>query len=173
MCYFSLLEFERSLHYLHKALSMRQQLYLGDTHADVCMSLNNVGVSYYYAGELTRAADYLEQSLAMRRALYRGTSDAVAEAEKSLGTVYMEAKDWARAVEHFEACLRIRNNNGIGEEDEEASSELYRDLANCYIKLEQYTKAAEFIPKQTVDASDKSGQSSRVKSAGKAEERAV
>jgi tetratricopeptide (TPR) repeat protein len=152
MCHFSLLHFRRSLEYLEESLRMRQDLYVSGEHADVCISLNNVGVSWYYAGELAKAAEYLEQSLAMRRRLYTRSSLVVAEAEKSLATVYMEMAEWTKAVEHFEASLRIRqslrhSNKLDQDEDVAVTKELYRDVATCYIALENYSRAAEYIPK--------------------------
>jgi tetratricopeptide (TPR) repeat protein len=152
MCYFSLLHFRKSLDYLEESLRMRQDLYVSGEHADVCISLNNVGVSWYYAGELTRAAEYLEQSLQMRRSLYTRSSLIVAEAEKSLATVYIEMGEWERAVEHFESSLRIRQSLRNGDhDDDQTTRELYRDVAQCYIALEKYSKAAEFIPKTKND----------------------
>lgn len=96
-----------------------------DTPEDVCQ----FGKACYYLEDYETAAAYLEEAR-------EGGSK---EANYYLGLVNMIKEDYQEALNCFEAYLNVTENP--------ESAMVYNQIAGCYLELEEYEKAQEYLTK--------------------------
>jgi tetratricopeptide (TPR) repeat protein len=133
--------FEESISYDEEALALSHKRYPSGVHADIAMSLNNLGVAYRDLGgtsNLQRAIDYYEQSLAINRQLIpSGVHMDIAASLNNLGNAYDNLGDSGnskRAIAHYEQSLTIKRQLFPTGVHEGIASSL-NNLGNAYRNL--------------------------------------
>lgn len=79
----------------------------GETHPEVAIAANNLGVAFTDAGDLVRAENYHMQALAIREKCFGGTHPDVAQSLANLAVVYHSSRDYDRAESFYRAALDI------------------------------------------------------------------
>ena len=103
-----------------EALTIRQQLF-GEIHAEIAMSLNDIGGWYALKRDFEHALEYSEQALNMRQELFCEPHPDIARSLNNLGYLYAEQQDSERALEYFERALSMRRD---------LSGEMHPDIAD-------------------------------------------
>ena len=102
---------------------------LTDIKADSADKLLQQGRAYYYLGDYSAALNSLRKA----------EEEKNKESDYYLGLVYMAQSDYQGAVACFQKYI---DNKGSG-----MLSETYNQIAGCYIELEEYDKAADYLDK--------------------------
>ncbi len=102
---------------------------LTDIKADSADKLLQQGRAYYYLGDYSAASSSLKKA----------AEEKNNEADYYLGLVYMAQSDYQEAVVYFQKYI---DSNGSG-----MLSEAYNQIAGCYIELEEYDKAEDYLDK--------------------------
>lgn len=79
----------------------------GETHPEVAIAANNLGVAFTDAGDLVRAENLHMQALAIREKCFGGMHPDVAQSLGNLAVVYHTSRDFDRAEGFYRAALDI------------------------------------------------------------------
>ncbi|MCX7868704.1 MAG: tetratricopeptide repeat protein [Terrimicrobiaceae bacterium] len=93
-------------HAYEKAIEVASRIH-GETHPEVAIAANNLGVAFTDAGDLVRAETYHMQALAIREKCFGGTHPDVAQSLANLAVVYHASRDYDRAESFYRAALGI------------------------------------------------------------------
>lgn len=89
-----------------KAIEVATRIH-GETHPEVAIAANNLGVAFTDAGDYVRAEAYHMQALAIREKCFGGTHPDVAQSLANLAVVYHCLRDYDRAESFYRAALDI------------------------------------------------------------------
>lgn len=89
-----------------KAMDVAARIH-GETHPEVAIAANNLGVAYTDAGDLVRAENMHMQALAIREKCFGGMHPDVAQSLGNLAVVYHSSRDYDRAANFYRAALDI------------------------------------------------------------------
>jgi tetratricopeptide (TPR) repeat protein len=89
-----------------KAMEVARRIH-GETHPEVAIAANNLGVAYTDAGDLVRAETLHMQALAIREKCFGGMHPDVAQSLGNLAVVYHSSRDYDRAENFYRAALDI------------------------------------------------------------------
>lgn len=108
----------------------------GETHPEVAIAANNLGVAYTDAGDLIRAESMHMQALATREKCFGGIHPDVAQSLANLAVVYHISRDYDRADNFYRAALDIFRRSRPADDPETASIQANYDAL-------QQTRAAK------------------------------
>ncbi|GAB4180812.1 MAG: hypothetical protein Fur0032_21840 [Terrimicrobiaceae bacterium] len=89
-----------------RAMEMAARIH-GETHPEVAIAANNLGVAYTDAGDLVQAENLHMQALAIREKCFGGMHPDVAQSLGNLAVVYHTSRDFDRAENFYRASLDI------------------------------------------------------------------
>ena len=126
-------QYDKALEYYQKALEIRKQV-LGESHPDVALSYNNIGVVYDAQGYYDRALEYHQQSLEIRKQVLGESHPDVALSYNNIGVVYYAQGDYDRALEYYQKSLEITLK--IFGKNHPYVALLYTNIGSVYTKLQ-------------------------------------
>lgn len=135
MSYYDKFDYQKSLQYYFKALSIFENLKKETKYAS---TLNNIANLYYTQKELDKALKYHFQSLSITRRL--GEKSKIASSLYNIGLVYIDKGDPLKALSCFQESLQLAKeiNHKVGQ------AMLYNSVGTCYRLLKDYGKALEY-----------------------------
>ena len=136
-----LAQYNKALEYHQQSLAIKKQVY-GDSHPDVAISYNNIGLVYDDLGDYVRALEYHQQSLAIKIQLYGDSHPDVAISYNNIGSVYYAQGDYARALEYHQQSLAIWKQE-YGESHPSVATS-YDNIGLVYYSQGDYTHALEY-----------------------------
>ena len=139
-----LAQYDKALEYYQQTLLVRKLLF-GDSHPDVAISYNNIGLVYDDLGDYVRALEYHQQSLAIKIQLYGDSHPDVAISYNNIGLVYDDLGDYARALEYHQQSLAIWKQE-YGESHPNVATS-YNNIGNIYADQGEYARALEYCQK--------------------------
>jgi tetratricopeptide (TPR) repeat protein len=89
-----------------RAMEVAQRIH-GETHPEVAIAANNLGVALTDSGDLVRAENMHMQALAIREKCFGGLHPDVAQSLGNLAVVYHASRDYDRADNFYKAALDI------------------------------------------------------------------
>ena len=98
-------------------------------------TIKQAGYFFYHYGEKDKGLTLLEYAVELKPDLSDG--------HYFLGLAYKEEKQFAKAIECFNKCLKLEEET----EDDELIHKLYDFIAECYRGLEDFDKAIEYQQK--------------------------
>jgi hypothetical protein len=98
---------QASLNYYYDALDIRQLL-LGNSHPEIAMVYNLMGVSYRKQSRTYMAISVYKKALEIVQATYKEPHPSVAAIRNNLAQVYYEISDYHKALENLLESLRIK-----------------------------------------------------------------
>ena len=96
-----------ALDYYAKAL---ERFKLDGNQIDSARVLSLIGNSHYILGNLDLAIDSYQKGLTIRQGM--DDAEGQADLQAGIGTVYLRKRDYAEALDHYNAALRILGPNG-------------------------------------------------------------
>jgi tetratricopeptide (TPR) repeat protein len=96
-----------ALEYFNKAL---EQFTSDGNKIDSARVFSLIGNAHYVLGQLDPAIDAYQKGLALRETM--DDSPGQADLQTGLGTVYLRKRDYAEALNHYNAALRLLGPNG-------------------------------------------------------------
>ncbi len=131
----------RALEYALEALEGRRAA-LGDLHAEVGRSYNNIARVYAAQGDHARALEYFLKGLEIRRAAFGENHADVGASYNNIAIVYRARGDHARALEYHLKALEIRRS-ALGENHADVGAG-YNNIAIVYRAREDHARALEY-----------------------------
>ncbi|MHA2297042.1 MAG: tetratricopeptide repeat protein [Candidatus Hodarchaeales archaeon] len=95
----------------HQSLKYREKI---GNKFDTALSLNSLGVAYYYKGNLDRALDYYKRSLTLKEEL--GNKQEIAKTINNLGEVYRQKGELELSLDNYQRSLVIKEEIGNKQE---------------------------------------------------------
>ena len=92
---------------MERALAIDERTY-GRDHADVALTLTNLGNAYYSLGDYAKQRDILERALAIDEREHGKDSTRVADTLTNLGIAYGKLDGQAKKRDMLERALAIR-----------------------------------------------------------------
>lgn len=129
---------------LLRALEIRKKLYPRD-HADIALSLDNMGTLNHEKGNLPQAEKYFQEALAMRRNLYPNGDKLVSDSLNNMGVLLHDEGKLAEAEKTYRECLEMRYKFYGPESDETAST--ITNLGAVLIEKENFPAAESMMRK--------------------------
>jgi len=102
-------------------------------------ALNNIGVYYFYKGDIEKTVDFFTQSYELDK--INGNIENAAETINNIGFVYQEYGNIDLAIKYFEEALAIHENNN----DLKGISTCLNNIGLVYYKEKNYEKALELF----------------------------
>ncbi|WP_258098672.1 tetratricopeptide repeat-containing sensor histidine kinase [Marinoscillum pacificum] len=136
LIYYHTNEFNRSIEYHKRGLSIRQDL---EAQKEISKSLNNIGKAYIELGELDSAIKNLQESLSIKLSL-----DQIKDASKvyhNLGWAFLEKGDLDKAEEYIDKAYRIKKTNDL----DESLGFTANLLGKLYFQKEDYDRVLPMI----------------------------
>lgn len=134
-------DYERALDYHHRSLKIKEKQ--GDKKG-VAYSLNNIALVYKKKQEYNKALVYLKRSLEIKNELRDGKG--IAGSNINIASVYTLKNDFQGAVPYLEKGIRMA--------DSVKATEFLlvglRNAADCYYKLKEYKKTADYYNRYAV-----------------------
>lgn len=137
-------DYRRSLEYLNKALSIREQA-LSPDHPDLAQSYNNVGATYNELGNHAKALEYLLEALEICEKVLPSDHPDLASSYNNVGGAYGDLGDHAKAQEYLLKALKIREK--VLPPDEPDLAQSYNNVGYSYGKLGDREKELEYYRK--------------------------
>lgn len=116
---------------------------LGPNHLDVAYSLNNLGVSYSYAGNPKKSVETLLQALEIRKRILGTENLEVATTLNNLGNSYSRFGDHDKSIDFLTQALEIRKKI-LGNDHRDVAAS-YNNLGNSYNLLQEVARAEEYF----------------------------
>ena len=102
-------------------------------------AFNNIGVYYFYKGDIEKTVDFFTQSYELDK--INGNIENAAETINNIGFVYQEYGDTDLAIKYFEEALAIHKDNN----DKKGISTCLNNIGLVYFKEKKYDKALELF----------------------------
>lgn len=102
-------------------------------------AFNNIGVYYFYKGDIEKTVDYFTQSYELDKS--NGNIENAAETINNIGFVYQEYGDTDLAIKYFEEALGIHENSN----NQKGISTCLNNIGLVYFKEKRYDKALAFF----------------------------
>ncbi|UOY08964.1 sensor histidine kinase [Muricauda sp. SCSIO 64092] len=120
-----------------KALDLAQSI--GDKKGQI-EALNDAGITHWRFGNITKAKEYLEEALDMSRS---DPVDYQSTILSNLGLVYLEEKNYEKAIELFESSVEI----DIRKNEDHQIGITYNNLGLAYKQLNRFKGANMYLEK--------------------------
>ena len=130
---------------LHEKALMIYKTILGEDHADVATSYNNLASVYDRLGEYNQAKELHEKALTIFKKIFGEDHADVATSYNNLASVYEYLGEYNQAKELREKALMICKT--IFGEDHADVATCYNNLASVYNRLGEYYQAKELHEK--------------------------
>ena len=124
--------FEMSKKYIDEGLALYNSVHYPEVQGLYCL----MGDAYFGLSDYDKAIDYYLQSLTVSAKLKKVTMQNC-ESDNHLGLALYELGQSGKALPYFEAALKIANEH----RDPGSIVSIARNMANCYIKLNEPRKA--------------------------------
>ncbi|MEO1301503.1 MAG: tetratricopeptide repeat protein, partial [Bacteroidota bacterium] len=134
-------EYVKSIQYYEECLGMEKELY-GDTHADVAITLSDLGNVHNVLGEHKKSIVYYEEALQIRRQAHDGPHPSVASTLYSLGNLHKATGEYVKSIQCYEECLGIEKRS-YGDTHADVAITL-ADLGNVHSVLGEREKSIEY-----------------------------
>jgi len=124
--------FEMSKKYIEEGLALYNSVHYPEVQGLYCL----MGDAYFGLSDYDKAIDYYLQSLTVSAKLKKVTMQTC-ESDNHLGLALYELGQSGKALPYFEVALKIANEH----RDPGSMVSIARNIANCYIKLNEPGKA--------------------------------
>ena len=145
--YLALGEYNQAKELHEKALTIYKKI-LGEDHADVATSYNNLALVYERLGEYNQSKELHEKALIIRKKIFGEDHADVATSYSNLALVYHTLGEYNQAKEVHEKALIIRKK--IFGEDHADVATSYNNLALVYERLGEYNHSKELLEKALI-----------------------
>ena len=95
------------MEYCEKSLEIKLKN-LGENHASVATSYNNIGSVWYSKGNYDKALEYYEKCLSIDLKTLGENHADVATSYNNIGSVWSSKENYGKALEYYEKCLKIQ-----------------------------------------------------------------
>lgn len=111
---------------------------------------NNIGVYYFYKGDVEKTVDYFTQSYELDKAT--GNLENAAETINNIGFVYQEYGNSEFAIKYFNEAMEIHKKN----DDQKGVATCLNNIGLIYFKNKEYKKSLELF-NQSIDIENEIG----------------
>ena len=116
-------DLEQAQEHLREAMRMKRSVYDGADHANVAVTLHELGMLLKKKGDLEQAEEHLTKALRMIRFVYDGADrENVAVTLHTLGMVLRQKGDLEQAEQHLKEALRMMKSVYDGADHENVAA---------------------------------------------------
>ena len=145
MAYHDVGQYEESVHYFERALTMQQALHKGKKHDDVAEALIDIGIVCERLDNYGEALDYYQQAFQMYVGLHKGKShDDIAKALNYMGVVCERLNEYDEALSYYQQALEIQKTLHKGENHDDVAKAFFA-MGFAYGCLKDLEKAIKYL----------------------------
>jgi len=137
-------DLKKAIYYNYESLKIRLKDF-GENHPDVAISLNKIGILYWYERDYIKTQEYYEKALNIRLKVLDENHPSIATSYNNLGVLWTDKGNDLKALKYYQKALKIRINV-FGEEHHRVAT-LYNNIGVLLSDQGKYDKALEFYEK--------------------------